>query len=281
MALKAKKPEHMDKRLKMFLYGGAGTGKTTAAIKFPRAYIIDAERGTENEEYVEAITRNDSVVLKTTNMEEVIDEIRSLLTEEHDFRTLVIDPSTPLYTDLLDRCEVKVGSEFGRHYGEANKVMKRFVNMVMSLDMNVIVTSHSKTEYGQNLQKLGITFDSWKKFDYLFDLVLQLDKRGPKRFAQVVKTRLPGFPDGDSFEWSYQAFLERYGAQQIERKANVVALADAAQVDRIRSLLERVKLPAGTVEKWFTKAGVDRFEDMKAEDLAKCINYCESVKEAA
>jgi flagellar biosynthesis GTPase FlhF len=46
MALRAKKPEAVEKRLKLFMYGPAGVGKTTAAIQFPNAYIIDCEKGT-------------------------------------------------------------------------------------------------------------------------------------------------------------------------------------------------------------------------------------------
>jgi GTPase SAR1 family protein len=41
MALRAKKPEAVEKRLKALFYGSAGVGKTTAAIQFPRPYLID------------------------------------------------------------------------------------------------------------------------------------------------------------------------------------------------------------------------------------------------
>ena len=46
--LRARKPEAVTKRLKLFMFGPAGVGKTTAAIQFPNSYIIDAERGSEN-----------------------------------------------------------------------------------------------------------------------------------------------------------------------------------------------------------------------------------------
>ena len=45
-ALRAKKPEAVTKRLKLFMFGPAGVGKTTAAIQFPNSYIIDCEKGT-------------------------------------------------------------------------------------------------------------------------------------------------------------------------------------------------------------------------------------------
>lgn len=273
MTLRAKKPEAIQKRLKLFMFGEAGVGKTTAAIQFPDAYLIDAERGMEN--YDKTIATSESVVFPTTDIDEVITEVRSLLTEKHDYRTIVIDPITPLYTDLLEKCEKITGTEWGRHYGEANKSMKRLINLLMMLDMNVIMTSHAKAEYGDEMKKIGITFDGWKKLDYVFDLVLQLDRRGPKRFATVRKTRLEAFPDGDSFEWDYKEFIKRVG-DTIEQKAEAVALATAQQVTEINGLLEVVTMPDGTTGKWFTKANVDRFEDMTGKQIEGCIKLLKS-----
>src|SRR5918997_4917547 len=235
MALRAKKPEAVTKRLKLFMFGPAGVGKTTAAIQFPNSYIIDAERGAEN--YDKLIGESGSVIFQTNDMTDVIQEVKSLLTERHDFRTLVIDPITPIYNDLLEKCEAKVGSDFGRHYGAANKEMKRLANLIMSLDMNVVVTAHAKTEYGQNLAKLGYTFDGWRQLDYWFDLVVELGKKGKKRFAKVVKTRVETFPDEDVFEWSYDSIKKRYDVAMLEKEANAVRLATPEQDREINDVL--------------------------------------------
>ncbi len=274
MALRAKKPEAVTKRLKLFMFGPAGVGKTTAAIQFPKSYIIDCERGTEN--YDKLITESGSAVFSTVDIHEVIAEVKSLLTEQHDYRTLVIDPITTIYNDLLEKCEHKVGTDFGRHYGEANKTMKRLANLIMALDMNVVVTAHAKTEYGQNLAKLGYTFDGWRQLDYWFDLVVELGKKGKKRFAKVTKTRVESFPDEDVFEWSYDTVKRRYDITMLEKEATAVKLAAPEQVREIKELLSLVRLPDGTVEKWFAKAGVDLWEDMPAESVAKCIDYVKS-----
>ena len=207
--LRARKPEAVQKRLKLFMFGPAGVGKTTAAIQFPNSYIIDCERGVEN--YDKLVTSSGSAVFQSNDIHEVIGEVKALLTEKHDYRTLVIDPITTVYNDLLDKCELKVGADFGRHYGAANKEMKRLANLILALDMNVVITAHAKTEYGQNLTKLGYTFDGWRQLDYWFDLVIELNKKGKKRSAHVVKTRLEQFPDDDMFEWSYDAIKKRYG----------------------------------------------------------------------
>lgn len=274
--LRAKKPEAVTKRLKLFMFGPAGVGKTTAAIQFPNSYIIDCERGAEN--YDKLITASHSVVFQTVDIHEVIAEVKSLLTEKHDFRTLVIDPITTIYNDLLEKCEQQVGADFGRHYGAANKSMKRLANLIMALDMNVVITAHAKKEYGQNLAVIGQTFDGWKQLDYWFDLVIELskekkEKKAAGRLARVVKTRLEQFPDEQTFEWSYAAIKERYDASQLERQAHAVQLATPEQVAQIQQLLTIVRLPENTVEKWFAKAGVDTWEDMPSDALQKCIEF--------
>jgi hypothetical protein len=271
MTLRARKPEAVNKRLKLFMFGPAGVGKTTAAIQFPRSYIIDGERGTEN--YDKLITDSGSAVFQTTDIHEVIAEVKALLTERHDYRTLVIDPITTVYNDLLEKSEQKVGADFGRHYGAANKEMKRLANLIMALDMNVVITAHAKAEYGQNFSKIGYTFDGWKQLDYWFDLVVELGKKGKKRYAKVTKTRIASFPDEDVFEWSYDAIKARYDETMLEKESAAVELATTEQVAEIKALLSVVRLPEGTTEKWFAKAGVDTWEDMPADVLAKCIDY--------
>jgi len=271
--LRARKPEVVTKRLKLFMFGPAGVGKTTAAIQFPNSYIIDCEKGAEN--YDKLIMGSDSVLFQTTDINEVIQEVKALLTEKHDFRTLVIDPITTIYNDLLEKCEAQVGSDWGRHYAAANKTMKRLANLIMALDMNVVITAHAKKEYGQNLAVVGQTFDGWKQLDYWFDLVVELakNKKGKGRYAKVVKTRLEEFPDQEMFEWSYDAIKKRYDNDQLEREATTVRLATQDQVGEIHSLLSIVRLPEGTVEKWFAKAGVDTWDDMPYEVLQKCIDF--------
>jgi hypothetical protein len=206
----------------------------------------------------------------------VIAEVKSLLTEKHEFRTLVIDPITTVYNDLLDKCETQVGADFGRHYGAANKQMKRLANLIMALDMNVVITAHAKAEYGQNFAKIGYTFDGWRQLDYWFDLVVELSKKGKKRIARVVKTRIDRFPDDEVFEWSYDAIRRRSDVSILERPASAVLLASPQQVAEIKELLAVVRLPEGTTDKWFAKAGVDVWEDMPADVIAKCIDFVKS-----
>lgn len=276
MALKAKKPAMIESRLKALFYGNAGVGKTMAAIQFPKPYIIDTEGSTNKPQYVKAIEKVDGAVLMTVDFDEMINEVRELLTTKHDYKTLVVDSLTLLYNDLLEKAERKVGTEFGRHYGEANKRMKQLLNLLFRLDMNVIITSHSKNEYGQNLAVMGQTFDCYKKLDYLFDLVFEIQKRGNQRVGLVKKSRIEGFPDGDSFPFSYDEIADRYGRQVIERDAVAQELATLDQVREILRLIDLLKVPTETYTKWLDKANSESWEDMQKTDIQKCIDHMQS-----
>src|SRR5688500_360566 len=101
MALRGKTPEAKEKRLKLFLYGEAGVGKTTASILFPQAYIVDLERGTDF--YSDTIKKMGSAVFQSTNADDIKEEIRALLTTKHNYRTLILDPVTILYNALQEK----------------------------------------------------------------------------------------------------------------------------------------------------------------------------------
>jgi hypothetical protein len=273
MALKARKPAMIESRLKALFYGNAGVGKTIAAVSFPKPYIIDTEGSTNKPQYVKAIDRMDGAVLMTVDFDEMVNEVRELLTTQHEYKTLVIDSLTLLYNDLLEKAEAKVGSEFGRHYGEANKRMKQLLNLLFRLDMNVIITCHSKNEYGQNLSILGQTYDGYKKLDYLFDLVFEIQKRGTNRIGLVKKSRIESFPDSDTFPFSYDEIAERYGREILERDAVAQELATPEQVKEITRLIDLLKVPEETYQKWLDKSNSENFSDMPTDSLKKCIDH--------
>lgn len=276
MALKAKKPAMIEQRLKCLFYGSAGVGKTMAAIQFPKPYIIDTEGSTNKPQYVKAIDKVDGAVLMTVDFDEMVAEVKELLTTKHDYKTLIIDSLTLLYNDLLEKAERKVGTEFGRHYGHANKSMKQLLNLLFRLDMNVIITSHSKNEYGANLAVLGQTFDCYKKLDYLFDLVFEIQKRGQDRIGLVKKSRIEGFPDTESFTFSYEEIAKRYGREVLEREAIAQELATQEQIKEILRLIELIKVPEETWGKWLDKANSDTWGEMPKDSIQKCIDFLQS-----
>jgi len=273
MPLRGKKPTTIEKRLKALFYGSAGVGKTFAAIQFPRPYLIDTERGAENDQYVKILNEGGGAIFQTTCFDELINEVTALLTEKHEFKTLIIDPLTTLYNDLLDTSAKKVGTEFGRHYGEANKSMKHLLNLLTRLDMNVIITSHAKNEYGDDMKVIGQTFDCYKKLDYLFDLVFRIEKRDLERFGFIQKTRIPEFEEGQYFPFSYEEIAKRYGKEVLERDAKPQELATKEQINEVTRLVELLNVPQEVVSKWLTKAKSESFEEMPKETMQTCITW--------
>ena len=107
--LKGVKPAKVEKKLKMFLYGASGIGKTTAALQFPNAYVIDCEKGTEH--YGNTITKSGSSVFHTTDFHDIRQEIETLLTEDHNYKTLIIDPMTIVYQSIQEHWTRKFEKE--------------------------------------------------------------------------------------------------------------------------------------------------------------------------
>src|SRR5579864_5094893 len=106
--LRGKKPAEVQKRLKAFVYGAPGTGKTMFCLKWPKPYVIDCERGAENSQYVKALEESGGVLFQTTDFNDIVSEVRSLLSEKHPYKTLAIDPMTIVYSNLVESCIEKL-----------------------------------------------------------------------------------------------------------------------------------------------------------------------------
>jgi hypothetical protein len=264
MALKATKPKNQVNRLKMFLYGEPGAGKTTAACQLPNPYIIDCERGTNN--YSELINASGGSVYQTSDIDEVIEEVRQLSVEKHSFKTLVIDPISIVYTDLLEKMEAKFGDSFGKHYGEAGKQMKLLTNLLLRLDMNVVITAHAKVQYGEDFKKIGNTFEGWKRLPYIFDLVMELEKVSPtKRLARILKTRMKSFPDGESFEFTFEELSQRFNLDELQRESNNIVLVDEEQLATIEELKNVMKNGEEDLAKYLKRINIDIITDLSYE----------------
>jgi AAA domain-containing protein len=276
MALKGKKPTEIKKRLKALFYGEAGVGKTTAAIQFPNPYLIDTERGAENTQYIRLLDKNNGAIFQTCDFDELISEVKSLLSEKHDYKTLVIDPLTTLYNDLLDKSSEKNGTDFGRHYQDANKRIKHLLNLLLRLDLNVIITAHAKNEYGHNMAVLGQTYDCYKKLHYLFDLTLEVQKRGKERVAVVKKTRIEEFPEGEVFTFNYETMAKMYGSERLEKESVSEVLASEDSIKALIHLINLLKVPEEIYQKWLDKASAQSFDEMSQDSIEKCISFLNS-----
>lgn len=282
MALKAKDPKTAEpSKPKMLIFGKPGVGKTWGALDFPSCYYIDTEGGADLAHYTDKLKKAGGVYMGpedgSLDFATVIEQFHDLATTKHNYKTVIVDSISKLFNTAIAAEAERLGEKnaFGADKKPAIAFMRRLVAWVNRLDMNVLFIAHSKSEWGTDAKgertEIGQTFDCWDKLEYELHLALEIYKQGPARKAKVRKSRLTGFPDAETFEWSYKTFAERYGKDIIEKASTIITLATPEQVAEINRLLETVKIDPADVDKWKTKAGAESFAEFTTEQAAGVI----------
>jgi len=281
MALRGKSPDFLKKRLKALFFGEAGVGKTTAALQFPKPYLIDTERGAEHKQYTDYLKNNGGAIFQTTNYDELIAEIKALLSEKHDYKTLIIDTLTIIYEDLIDKYskDKNIGSGFGRHYSAAAIDMKRLSNLLLRLDMNVIIITHMKNEYSathdQKMEVINQIPDCYKKLPYLFDLVLKMKKLGKFRKAEVIKSRIESFKTDEEFNFSYDEISSRYDKEILEKQSKEEELVSEEEINKLNKLIKLFNISEESINKILDKINCISIDEMTKEQAIKWISHLE------
>lgn len=232
-----KDAKNQSKRLKMYIYGESGTGKTVTSLHFPNCAVIDLERGTDHYD-----TAFDFQSLQTSDVDEVSKAVDELIADPGDRKTLVIDPFT-VYWELLQekhqkRLRVKKGNANYAlqplDYKLIKNELKSFINKLLAVDLNIIITARAKTEYSNDasefMKVIGIKPDGPKEVPYLFDVVIELSKQADNtRIAKVVKDRTNKLPE--SFEFTYHKLVEFFGIKELEREP--VMLKGIQELDKL------------------------------------------------
>lgn len=268
---------------KVLIFGRPGVGKTYTSLEFPRCYFIDTEAGANMKHYVDRLDASGGVYLGqeqgSNDFPTVLEQIQALATEDHPYQTLIIDSVSHLFgTEVANEQERMAAERKKDEYGASRKgsvsYMRRIVNWMDRLDMNVILIAHERNEYGLVSGKsevVGKTFDCWDKLEYILHLALHITKTGPTRRAGVRKTRLLGFPEGDSFEWSYDSFADRYGRDIIEGERKKSVVASPEQLSELSELMDKVKMPDDWLEKCLKRGKSERVEDMESHAIEAMI----------
>ena len=283
--LKAKPPEETKPgKTKGLIFGPSGVGKTWFTLTFPAPYYIDTEGGADLGHYQKRLSDAGGAYMGpqdgSLDFATVIEQMQALATEQHEFKTLIIDSITKLYQTCIANEAEKLGDKdaFGASKKPAIQNMRRMVNWAMRLDMNIWFVAHEVPEWGMDARtgqrtEIGKIADVWDKLPYELDLALQAQKRGSSRVAVVRKSRLTGFPDMDSFTLDYADFAERYGKDFIESKATTITLATEDQVAEIKRILDLVRIEPTHIEKLLSKAGAESWEELATEQAASTIEW--------
>jgi hypothetical protein len=257
----------------MLVYGKPGVGKTWAAISFPGVYYVDTEGGADLAHYTDKLLAAGGMYLGpdqgANTFEVVIDQVKALCTERHDFKTLVIDSISILFNNRVAEAAEDLGDkdQFGASKKAGVQQMRILMRWLRRLDMNVVLIAHATGEWGMvngKREQIGDTFDAWDRLEYELHLCLHITKQGKSRFATVRKSRLLPFPEGDRFPWSYDDFAERYGRDVIEAAVQTVTLATPEVVAEIEKLLGVIKVPDGWEAKFLADNDAEKWSEVSA-----------------
>lgn len=274
-------------RVKMFAYGPAGSGKTTVALQFPGAVVIDADGGSRP--YANRYPFSVLPEEETRTVEGIERSIDWLMQNRHPFTTLVIDPITLLW-DMWQRHwsdiyrSRKQDTKYYKHeyydlqpkdWMPIKSHWKSFIRKLLQLDMNVVCTAREKELYaeGAMMKKIGVTFDGQRDLPYEFDLVLHFDVTPDGRHVATVKKDRWRFLQADAgvIASDFAVISQAFGPDTLSRSAEPVRLVTQVQAAEIRRLFSAAGHSAETVRRGLARYGAEAVEDLRDEDAQKII----------
>jgi hypothetical protein len=128
------------------IFGGHGIGKSTLAAAFPNPIFISTEDGLDSLDVTS--------FPKATSIDDVVNSIKVLLKDDHDYKTVVIDSVDWLVTPLIEESVNKQYDEKAQAYGKGQMfVAEEFREILQGLDalrtrrnMNVVLIAHSAVQ---------------------------------------------------------------------------------------------------------------------------------------
>jgi len=125
------------------IYGGHGIGKSTIASLFPKPIFISTEEGLNSLD-VTSFPR-------ALKISDVVDSIKTLIKEEHDFKTVVVDTIDWLIEPLIVDSVNSQYDEKAQAYGkgsmyiaeEFREILQGLGALVTKRGMNVVLIAHA------------------------------------------------------------------------------------------------------------------------------------------
>jgi hypothetical protein len=269
-------------RPKILLYGREGIGKSFFAAQFPQPYFIDTEGGANRSHYTDLLDKAGGAYMGPSegalDFETVIGQVQALASEQHPYKTLILDSATKIFNTAIAEEAERLGDKnaFGADKKAAVQYCRRLITWLMRLDMSVVLTAHQKDIWGLNdkgqREVTGVGPDCWDKLPYELDLTINVLKIGARRVGKIGKSRLPGFPENDIFEFNFDTFADMYGRDIIDADSKPLVLATPEQIAELHRMLGIVKMPNDWQAKIFKAAGIDVWEEIDADKLDACLN---------
>lgn len=258
-----KKAESVASRVKMYIYGETGTGKSYTALHFPAPAIVDTEKGTKHYGKYFDFHR-----LETDNVDDVHSAINELLQDPEEFKTFIIDSMSDIYDSIKNKREAYLKKRSGdityelkpTDYGPIKKDVRLLMRKLLALDLNVIVTARSKELFSQEsfMQKAGTQAEGHKDTPYRFDIIIELVKNEKGvRIARVDKDRTNTLPP--EFEFNYDTLVKYLDVEGLERNADAETQKEALSKAQDRG----IKIKMGDKELYTAGVTADTLQALK------------------
>ncbi len=284
MALRAKKPTVEPERFRALVYGAESSGKSHFACSIPNSYYIDTEDLQKYNKFKEMLIANDSVMVNLLNLSDIIEEIKSLIEDDHDYKTLIIDSISVPY-NFLANLEVErlkavseksiEGTEFSAHLNKSKRLVFHISMLLQRIDMNIIVISHEKGKY-EGMKEIGKVYDINDKIAHGLGCVIHMQKRGNKRVGYIAKSRFDELPEFQSVEFDnpYEVLKEKFGEERFCRKIKNEVFASKDQLAELHHLIKILSVSDEAQQKWLVSAKCATFDELSEEQAQKYIDAC-------
>lgn len=282
MATATKKTkEDAPDRVICLIEGESGNGKSFFLANIPDSVIYDVDLG-GGLAYLDArIKKNGSEREELYSYKDVLDDLRKRAAEGRLKKNIAIDHVTGLHQAAVLKYNPSQESDYGRSGNRATYDWRSIREFARTFDCNLWVIAHLKAEYEKDKQ-VGKTADGAKNIEADMHIVLRLENKKENKtypsVAHVVKWRRdPEDPRGAvpaSFPFSVEEFSKIFGAD-FQRKRKDVAFAKPETVAEVSRVLEFLgeDRKAELKAKWFSAAGVEKFEQMTEEQIQACLAF--------
>ena len=143
---------HIERPMKVALYGRSGSGKTTLACTFPKPLLLDIN----HEEGTDSVTDIEDLKVLEANEWDDIEQTWWYLSEvKHGLQTVILDTATQMQdlaiSEVLKRKKAKLKGEAGgwgtltrQEWGDVASMMKTWIAHFRALPMNVVFIAQER-----------------------------------------------------------------------------------------------------------------------------------------
>ena len=145
-----------DRAVMATIFGDSGMGKTSLACTFPNPIVI---RGEDGLQAIPADRRPDAFPLLTTS-DELWEQLRGLITEKHDYKTVIVDSITALERMFVNEIVASdpkkprsVNQALGGYGAGMEAVaqmhmrVKKAATLLIDRGMHVVFVAHAEVEH--------------------------------------------------------------------------------------------------------------------------------------